>query len=67
MTCGTSPIAITLAKQVLDHGDYVVSGVLPSEFEKREGQSEDFRTFIEDVKRTERWRERLRVVGLDGR
>jgi hypothetical protein len=67
MTCGTSPIAITLAKQVLDHGDYVVSGVLPSEFEKREGQSEDFRTFLEDVKRTERWRERLRVVGLDGR
>lgn len=67
MTIGSSPIAISLAKQVLDHGDYVVAGVVPLEFEKREGQSEDFRAFLEDVKRTERWRERLRVVGLDGR
>lgn len=67
ITTGTSPIAIALAKQVLDHGDYVVAGVLPLEFEKREGQTEDFRTFLEDVKKTERWRERLRVVGLDGR
>lgn len=62
-----SPIAIALARQVLEHGDYVVAGVMPTEFEKREGQSEDFRTFLEDVKKTERWRERLRVVGLDAR
>jgi NAD(P)-dependent dehydrogenase (short-subunit alcohol dehydrogenase family) len=52
---------------VLEHGDYVVAGVMPIEFEKREGQSEDFREFLEEVKRTERWRERLRVVGLDAR
>jgi hypothetical protein len=67
LTRGSSPIAIALARQVLDHGDYVVAGVVPVEFEKREGQSEDFRNFLEDVKKTERWRERLRVVGLDGR
>ncbi|KAF1961075.1 short chain dehydrogenase/reductase family protein-like protein [Byssothecium circinans] len=67
LTIGSSPIAIALAKQVLDHGDYVVAGVVPLEFEKREGQTEDFRSFLEDVKKTERWRERLRVVGLDGR
>jgi hypothetical protein len=67
LTRGSSPIAIALARQVLDHGDYVVAGVVPIEFEKREGQSEDFRNFLEDVKKTERWRERLRVVGLDGR
>lgn len=65
ITAGTSPTAIALARQVLDHGDYVVAGVMPIEFEKRE--SEDFRGFLEDVKKTERWRERLRVVGLDGR
>jgi hypothetical protein len=40
---------------------------MPIEFEKREGQSEDFRTFLEDVKQTERWREHLRVVRLDSR
>jgi NAD(P)-dependent dehydrogenase (short-subunit alcohol dehydrogenase family) len=67
LTIGSSPIAIALARQVLDHGDYVVSGVVPQEFERREGQSEDFRAFLEDVKQNERWRERLRVVGLDGR
>ncbi|KAF2002567.1 short chain dehydrogenase/reductase family protein-like protein [Amniculicola lignicola CBS 123094] len=67
ITTGSSPISIALAKQVLDHGDYVVSGVMPLEFERREGQSDDFRIFLEDVKKTERWRERLRVVGLDGR
>jgi NAD(P)-dependent dehydrogenase (short-subunit alcohol dehydrogenase family) len=67
ITIGTSPISIALAKQVLDHGDYVVAGVCPIEFERREGQSEDFRSFLEEVKKTERWRERLRVVGLDAR
>ncbi|KAJ4369724.1 hypothetical protein N0V83_005487 [Neocucurbitaria cava] len=67
ITRGVAPIAIALARQVLEHGDYVVAGVMPIEFEKREGQSEDFRTFLEDVKKTERWRERLRVVGLDAR
>ncbi|KAI4912083.1 uncharacterized protein J4E92_010128 [Alternaria infectoria] len=67
ITRGASPIAIALARQVLEHGDYVVAGVMPLEFEKREGQSEDFRTFLEDVKGTDRWREHLRVVGLDSR
>lgn len=67
ITRGVSPIAVALAKQVLEHGDYVVAGVVPIEFEKNEGQSEDFKAFLEEVKNTERWRERLRVVGLDSR
>ncbi|KAJ4357080.1 hypothetical protein N0V95_002818 [Ascochyta clinopodiicola] len=67
ITRGVSPIAIALAKQVLEHGDYVVTGVVPVEFEKGEGQSDDFKAFLEEVKDTERWRERLRVVGLDAR
>lgn len=67
ITRGISPIAIALAKQVLEHGDYVVAGVIPVEFEKNEGQIDDFKAFLEEVKSTERWRERLRVVGLDSR
>lgn len=67
ITRGVSPIAIALAKQVLEHGDYVVAGVIPVEFEKSEGQIEDFKAFLEEVKSTERWRERLRVVGLEAR
>lgn len=62
-----SPIAIALARQVLEHGDYVVAGVMPVEFEKRERQVDDFRTFLQDVKQTDRWREHLRVVALDSR
>ncbi len=42
---GISPIAIALAKQVLEHGDYVVAGVLPVEFEKSDGQSGTFWSF----------------------
>jgi len=64
---GVSPIAIALAKQVLEHGDYVVAGVIPAEFEKSESQIDDFKAFLDEVKSTERWRERLRVVGLDAR
>ena len=67
ITRGASPIAVALSRQVLEHGDYVVAGVMPLEFDKREEQSEDFRTFLEDVKAADRWRERLRVVGLDAR
>ncbi|KAF5847804.1 hypothetical protein GGP41_009032 [Bipolaris sorokiniana] len=67
ITRGVSPIAIALARQVLEHGDYVVTGVMPVEFEKREGQVDDFRTFLQDVKQTDRWREHLRVVALDSR
>lgn len=40
---------------------------MPVEFEKREGQVDDFRTFLQDVKQTDRWREHLRVVALDSR
>ncbi|KAH7555032.1 hypothetical protein BM1_07693 [Bipolaris maydis] len=65
ITRGVSPIAIALARQVLEHGDYVVAGVMPVEFEKRERQVDDFRTFLQDVKQTDRWREHLRVVALD--
>lgn len=67
ITRGVSPIAIALAKQVLEHGDYVVTGVIPTEFEKSEAQIDDFKAFLEEVKSSERWRERLRVVGLDAR
>ncbi|EON61531.1 hypothetical protein W97_00746 [Coniosporium apollinis CBS 100218] len=67
LTNGASPIAISLARKVLEHGDCVVAGVSPLEFEKNEDRSLEFKEFLEEVKRLERWREKLRVVGLDGR
>lgn len=71
LTNGTSPISIALATQILEHGDYVVAGVLPAEFERESGRSDEFRDFLDRVGSAEgdkeRWKGRLRVVGLDAR
>lgn len=98
MSDGLAPIAISLSRVLLEHGDYVVVGTAAGEFEGVRG--EGLRTFMgevgragmdddeeEDVgedmelggdkedgvrgegekKRRKRWRDRFRVVSLDGR
>ncbi|QDS77082.1 hypothetical protein FKW77_007374 [Venturia effusa] len=113
MTDGLSPIAIALSRYLLEHGDYIVAGMLPHEFETARG--EGLRNFMSEVvregrheedighedglednengidddagledmelggdkeweeveaqqsKRRKRWRDRFRVVRLDGR
>ncbi|RMX96609.1 hypothetical protein D0867_13079 [Hortaea werneckii] len=65
LTCATSPMGISLCRQLLDHGDYVTAGVLPVEFEKHEDRSAEFKEFIEEVGERDNWRARLRVVALD--
>lgn len=69
LTSGDSPIGISLARQVLDHGDYVVAGLIPSDFETDGARSEVFKGFLAEVgQRTgENWRERLKLVALDVR
>lgn len=65
LTSGNSPIAISLSRYLLDHGDYIVAGVQPTEFEKDDEQSQDFKEFLEEARGQETWQGRLRVVGLD--
>ena len=69
ITAGDSPIGISLARSVLSHGDYVVSGIIPSDFEKDGTRSEEFKNFLAEVgaNAEDGWRERLRIVGLDVR
>jgi NAD(P)-dependent dehydrogenase (short-subunit alcohol dehydrogenase family) len=69
LTSGDSPIGVSLARKVLDHGDYVVSGIIPSDFERDGARSEDFQDFLAEVSRKAAagWKERLRVVTLDVR
>jgi len=107
VTDGLSPIAIALSRRLLQHGDYVISGVLPSDYLGVRG--DEMRELIQDVareregdedvdggdvmdvdtakgsgeklddddsgeearsppsKRQKRWRERFKIVALDGR
>ncbi|CAC9886298.1 NAD(P)-binding protein [Aureobasidium pullulans] len=67
LTSANSPVGISLARHLLDHGDYIVAGVPPLEFEKNGEQSQHFREFLEEVKEQETWSGRLRVVGVDVR
>ena len=79
---GLAPIAISLSRYLLDHGDYVVAGVLPAEFSERRG--DELREFLAEVAHErageesegqengdygtmKRWRDRFRLVPLDGR
>jgi hypothetical protein len=114
LTDGLSPIAISLSRQLLEHGDYVVAGIFPAEFNSARG--DELREFMAEVAREgsgvqpsaemelddeetagtddrgsddndadeaaakndkrkagkakvrrKRWRERFRLVGIDGR
>jgi NAD(P)-dependent dehydrogenase (short-subunit alcohol dehydrogenase family) len=67
LTSGDSSVGISLARHVLNHGDYVVSGIIPAEFEKDGTRSEEFKNFLSEVGRRsgDGWKERLRIVALD--
>jgi hypothetical protein len=113
LTDGLSPIAISLSRHLLEHGDYVIAGTIPSDFEVARGEGlrnfmgevgregvnaceegeeeEDEEEFVSSMalgegkegesemgetvegtgqgkmKRRKRWRDRFRVVRLDGR
>ena len=69
LTSGDSPIGISLARQALDHGDYVVSGIIPADFERDGARSDEFQNFLTEVRKKAGagWKERLRIVALDVR
>lgn len=82
VTDGLAPVAISLSRYLLEHGDYVVAGVVPTEFTERRG--DELREFLAEVahegegeerdgresgesRTMKRWRDRFRVVGLDAK
>ena len=65
ITSGDSPVGTSLARQALEHGDYVVSGIIQAEFEADEGRSHEFKSFLAEVGRNNGWKERLKIVALD--
>ena len=77
ITAGASPIGLKLTRALLTHGDNVVLGAKPEDLiygkhatrSAADRRAEDFGRFIsEEVERMGAGvRERVRVVGLDGR
>ena len=65
LTSGDSSVGTSLARQLLEHGDYVVAGISQHDFEADEGRSHEFKHFLAEVGRTEGGKERLKVVDLD--
>lgn len=49
LTCANSPIGISLCRHLVAHGDYVTAGVQPTEFEREEERSRDFKDFLEEL------------------
>jgi hypothetical protein len=71
ISSGDSPIGISLAKQILENGDFVVAGLAPSYFprDEHERRLERFKEFLceVDVNSEDQWKARLRPVFLDVR
>lgn len=67
ITSGDSPVGISLARQALEHGDYVVSGIMQADFELDQGRSLELKQFLAEVGRSNGWKERLKIVALDVR
>lgn len=69
LTSGASSIGIVLSRQLLAHGDYVALGTqLGRTASGGDYRAAEFNTFwAEEVLVKEGWKDRARVIGLDGR
>lgn len=67
ISAGDSPIGLSLSRQILAHGDFVVLGLVPPDLDRDDTRSADFDTFMEEVDRNVEngWKERLRATVLD--
>ncbi|KAK3076151.1 hypothetical protein LTS18_013789 [Coniosporium uncinatum] len=50
LTSGAAPLALALARQVLQHGDYVVAGVPTVTAQCEQTRGKDFREFLANVR-----------------
>lgn len=67
LTAGCSAINVSLARQLLQHGDKVISCVQPIEFERDNVRTAEFKEFLEEAHNEDGWSSRLKVIGLDVR
>ncbi|KAF4951705.1 hypothetical protein F66182_18462, partial [Fusarium sp. NRRL 66182] len=67
ISSGDNPIGLNVARQVLAHGDCVVSGVVPSNIVRDENRRTYFEDFLAEVERNAEhgWKDRFRTFLLD--
>ena len=67
ITAGDSPIGISVARQVLAHGDYALLGLAHSLLELDQRRRDGFEAFLAEVEghRDEGWKQRMKTVPLD--
>ncbi|KAL1960029.1 hypothetical protein VTO42DRAFT_201 [Malbranchea cinnamomea] len=64
LSSGDSPIGISVTRQLLEHGDYVVAGVKHPNSDREDPRTADFEVFLEEVVASD-WKGRLKPVTLD--
>ncbi|OOQ90256.1 short chain dehydrogenase/reductase family protein [Penicillium brasilianum] len=67
ITAGDSPIGISVARQILAHGDYVLLGLAHTVLDRDERRRDGFDAFLAEVEehREEGWAQRMKSVPLD--
>ncbi|KAL4872073.1 hypothetical protein BDV12DRAFT_162980 [Aspergillus spectabilis] len=67
ITAGDSPVGISVARQILTHGDCALVGLASSNLDRDEGRRDMFEAFMAEVEahRDEGWVDRLKTVPLD--
>jgi hypothetical protein len=69
ISSGDNPIGLTVARQLLAHGDCVVSGLIPSNILRDDNRRDYFEDFLAEVERNKKngWKDRFRTCLLDVR
>lgn len=65
LTSGNSPIGASVARNLLEHGDSVVAGVLPAEYNTSESHKEDFEELLKEMSSNQEYKSRFKVVSFD--
>lgn len=66
ITAGDSPIGLSVARQVLAHGDYAFLGLAHSALEPDERRRDEFEAFLAEVEHHgDGWAQRMKTVPLD--
>ncbi len=67
ITAGDSPVGISVARQILAHGDCALVGLSYSNLDRDECRRDMFEAFLAEVEahRDEGWPDRFKAVQLD--